>query len=64
MKSFTIELIYGDYTSSTFIVVVDGEEWEYMAKLSMITRGTLMASNARRAVCWKDEEHSVCSFVK
>lgn len=64
MKSFTIELIYGDYSSSSFIVIVDGEEWEYKAKLSMITRGTLMASSARRAVCWENEEHSVCSFVK
>ena len=64
MKEFTVELVYGDDSSIFFQVGVDGEEYEYMALLSMITRGTLMASMAKRATCYNDEGFDVCSYVK
>ena len=64
MKEFTVELVYGDESSTFFKVGVDGEEYKYMALLSMITRGTLMASMAKKAVCWNDEGFDVCSYVK
>lgn len=64
MKEFTIELVYSDNSSSFFKVSVDGEEYEYRALLSMITRGTLMASMAKSAVCWNDEGFDVCSYVR
>lgn len=64
MKEFTIELVYGEDTSTFFNVKVDGAEHDYMALLSMITRGTLMVSLAKKAVCWNDEGFDVCSYVK
>lgn len=64
MKEFTIELVYGDESSNFFKVNVEGEEHEYMALLSMITRGTLMASMAKRAVCYNDEGFDVCSYMR
>ena len=64
MKEFTVELVYGDDSSTFFQVSVDGEEYEYMALLLMITRGTLMASMAKRATCYNDEGFDVCSYVK
>lgn len=64
MKWFYVELVYGDDSSTFFKVGVEGEEPDYMALLSMITRGTLMASMAKRAVCYNDEGFDVCSYVK
>lgn len=64
MKEFTIELVYGDDSSTFFKVSVEGEEHECKALLLMITRGTLMASMAKRAVCYNDEGFDVCSYVK
>lgn len=64
MKEFVIELLYDDLSSTSFKVLVNGDEYEYIAILNMVTRGTLMASSARWAICWEDEEHSLCSFVK
>lgn len=64
MKEFTVELVYGDESSAFFKVSVEGEEHDYMALLLMITRGTLMASMAKRAVCYNDEGFDVCSYVR
>lgn len=64
MKSFTVELVYDDDSSTFFKVSVEGKKHEYMALLSMITRGTLMVSMAKRATCCNDEGFDVCSYVK
>ena len=64
MKEFTIELVYGDDSSTYFKVCVEGEDYECKALLLMITRGTLMASMAKRSVCYNDEGFDVCSYVK
>lgn len=64
MKRFFIELVYNDDSTNEFYVEVEGEEHEYMALLSMITRGTLMASSAKSATCYNDEGFDVCSYVK
>lgn len=41
-----------------------GEEHEIIASLLMITRGTLMASMACKAICYKPDGFEVCSYVK
>lgn len=64
MKEFTVELVYGDESSTFFKVSVEGAEHEQKALLLMITRGTLMASMAKSAVCWNDEGFEVCSYVR
>ena len=64
MKQFYVELVYNDESTSDFYVRVEGEEHEYMALMSMITRGTLMASSAKSATCYNDEGFDVCSYVK
>lgn len=64
MKEFFVELVYNDDSTNEFYVKVEGEEHEYMALLSMITRGTLMASSAKEATCYNDEGFDVCSYMK
>lgn len=64
MKVFYVELVYYDDSTKEFYIKVEGAEHEYMALLSMITRGTLMASCARIATCYNDEGFEVCSYVK
>lgn len=64
MKEFYIELVYNDDSTGGFYVKVDGEEYDYKALLSIITRGTLMASIAKRATCYNDDGFEVCSYVK
>lgn len=64
MKEFFVELVYNDDSTNEFYVRVEGEKHEYMALLSMITRGALMASSAKSATCYNDEGFDVCSYVK
>lgn len=64
MKEFYVELVYNDDSINHFYVKVEGAEHEYMALISMITRGTLMASSAKSATCYNDEGFDVCSYVK
>ena len=35
-----------------------------MAELSMITRGTLMATCAQKAIAYNDEGFDVCSYIQ
>ena len=63
MKYF-IEISYSDESSFSFEVTFPYEEDESKATLCMITRGTLMASMARRAVCYKDDGFEVCAYIK
>ena len=64
MKEFTVELVYCDDSSTFFKVSVEGAEHEYMALLSMVTRGTLMASVARAAICYNGDGFDVCAYTK
>lgn len=64
MKEFYVELVYNDDSTNEFYVKVEGEEHEYMALLMMITRGTLMASSAKKATCYNDEGFYVFSYVR
>ena len=62
-KEFFIELVYSDDSCANFSVKVSGREHEIFALLQMITRGTLMASCASRATCYRDDGFDVCSYV-
>lgn len=63
-KKFTIELQWNDDSSTFFDVIVNGKPHEYNAKLMWVTRGSLMASNAKRAICYNEEGFDVLSYIK
>lgn len=60
----TINLEYSDASEVNFEVSMDGSESEVIATLMMVTRGTLQASMARKATCYKDDGFELCSYVK
>lgn len=59
----TIIIEYSDLSEFQFDVTIRGKERDIIANLYMITRGTLMASNARKATCYKQDGFEVCSYV-
>lgn len=64
IMKYKIELEYNDNSSIDFEVKFDEEESSSMAVLMMITKGTLMASMAERAIAYNDQGSYVCSFTK
>ena len=60
----TIELKYEDGTGFSFEVTIEGKEHEVVASLLMITRGTLNASMARIATCFKSDGTKLCVYTK
>ena len=60
----TIVLEYSDGSDMKFDVSMEGKEYDIVASLLMITRGTLMASIACTATCYKPDGFVVCSYVK
>ena len=64
MAKFTIFLEYSDDSESCFEVSVEGSWHDIYALLCMITRGTLMASMAKKATCYNYEGFEVCSYIK
>lgn len=60
---FFIEVSYEDESNFNFEVILNGPNHSYMAQLMMITRGTLMASNAHRAIAYNDEGFDVVSYI-
>lgn len=60
----TIQLVYQDGSDMTFDVTMTGEEYEIVASLLMITRGTLMVSMACKATCYMLDGFEICSYVK
>ena len=63
-RKFTVFVQYEDETEFSFDVTVEGADHEIMAELSMITRGVLMTSSAKRAICYNDQGFDVCAYVK
>lgn len=64
MKKFWIEIEYKDGSSFGFQVEIEVANAGSLAKLQMITRGTLMASSACRAICYNSEGFDVCSYIR
>lgn len=64
MQNYYIELVYSDDSEFGFTVEFEESDKDVLAILSMITRGTLMASMAIRATCYNLEGFDVCSFIK
>lgn len=60
----TIFIEYKDGTGFNFEVSISGTECEIVASLMMITRGTLMSSNAYKATCYKPDGFELCSYVQ
>lgn len=63
-KSFWVELIYSDDSKSGFEVVIEDNYVNALATVMMITRGTLMASSAHRAIAYNMQGYDVISYVK
>lgn len=63
---FEVEIVleYSDESEVSFDVTFEGSENEAEATFRMITRGTLMASMAKRAICYNKEGFDVCSYTK
>lgn len=65
MKSkFFVEVLYGDYSEFNFKVELESSENQAHAVLSMITRGTLLASSACKATAYNEDGFVVCSYVR
>lgn len=60
----TIVVEYSDESEFTFDVTIEGTESKIIANLLMITRGTLMASIAKKATCYKNDGFELCSYIK
>lgn len=60
----TIVIEYSDGSETTFDVTMTGKEYEIVGTLYMITRGTLQASIACKATCYKPDGFEICSYVK
>lgn len=63
-QKFWIEVVYSDDSRFGFYVEIEGKESAILAELCMITRGTLMASNADKAVCYNLDGFDVCSYIR
>lgn len=63
-KTFTIELTWKDESSKYFKVEVEGTTHEIESILMWITRGTLMATYAIKAICYNDEGFDVMSYTQ
>lgn len=63
-RIFTLVLEYKDESEAQVQIVTEGEPSEYKAILSMICRGTLMASSAQRCTIYNSEGSDVISYTK
>ncbi len=61
---FTLVLEYNDESEAQVEIITEGEPFEYMAMLSMICRGTLMASSARACTIYDTEGFDVTGYRK
>lgn len=60
-----IEVEYNDGTSFSFDVILHDDNSNHLvAEIMMITRGTLMASNASKATAYNHESFPICSYIK
>lgn len=59
---FYVVVIYSDNTEFGFDVYLEGKSHQVLANLQMITRGTLMASNAKYAYAYKEDGFEVCAY--
>lgn len=61
--------------AEVFIIYTDDSEWNFSvetrssrqksrAEISMITRGTLMASTAVRATAYDEEGFEICAYIR
>lgn len=62
--TFKIFLTWNDDSETNFEVKLEGKEYEIMARLMWITRGSLMASSANRAVAYNEEGLYVLSYIQ
>lgn len=62
--NFYVECIYNDGSDFHFEVKLEGIPSEVKAELMMITRGTLMASSASKAIAYNDQGFDECAYTK
>lgn len=64
MEKFWVEIEYKDGSSFGFNVELESSGATRLAELQMITRGTLIASSAYRAICYNSDGFDVCSYIR
>lgn len=63
-EKYFVELTYKDESCASFDVTLSDSHASNVALLSMIARGTLMASMARSVCVYDEEGFSVVAYVK
>lgn len=63
-QTVTIVVEYKDGSEFTFDVTIEGTKNKILATIYMITRGTLMASSAKKATCYKSDGFEICQYIK
>ena len=63
-ERFTLCLVYDDGSEMNAEVIPDGPVSTKLATLSMICRGTLMASSAKRSYIYNSEGFEMFSYMK
>lgn len=59
-----IKLKYKNGTEINYNVTVDNKNQSIIRSLMIITRGTLMESNAQKATCYNTDGYIICEFIK
>lgn len=62
--NFFVECIYDDGSEFHFEVKLEGRPSKVKAELMMITRGTLMASSASKAIAYNDQGFDECAYTR
>lgn len=60
----TIFMTYSDNSEVCFEFSCDAPDHEALATLMMVTRGTLMASMAKRICAYDEEGFDICAYYK
>lgn len=58
------EFVYKDGSEFGFEVTIEGDPVKLHANLSMVVRGTLMATSAIRAAAYDSEGFVVCAYCR
>lgn len=65
LKKVFVKIEYGDGTSFSFDVECHSEkEYEITGEITLITRGTLMASGGCKAIAYNYDGFEICSYTK
>ena len=62
MAKVHVFIEYKDESGFDFEITLDGSEKEVVGEVKMITRGTLISSNAYKAVAYNEDGFDICAY--